>query len=354
MGKGKKKLTDVTLLGIDCLDINRLIDVARICCKQIEFGDVKLLSSQPAKLKNVVPIPHLGTIEACSHFIVKELYKHIDTEFFLMIQYDGFILNPNAWDDNFLKYDYIGAPWAKGQRTVGNGGFSLRSKRLHQLLATDNSITETYPEDGVICKIYGEYLESKGIKFAPESLAKKFSFEANYKFGLAWDRQFGFHSYCGDLTKWNPLSYANLFFDRNFLLTFIKQQYDRKRRKIDRRITEIIVGDYYSLTQPSNTIRIKSSGSKLRISSAELDDIFFPFDEQFYFSDEANSLIKFYKNDAKYSIMMSIIFFPSLRLERYEKKVSKEIYAEIQSLYIKSYQMKKHSFGSFEYQYEQL
>ena len=56
----------------------------------------------------------------------------IKTEFMLGIHDDGFVINPNLWTDQFLKYDYIGAPWSHtipyyGQKyRVGNGGFSLR------------------------------------------------------------------------------------------------------------------------------------------------------------------------------------------------------------------------------------
>jgi hypothetical protein len=34
-----------------------------------------------------------------------------DTEFAILVHEDGFIVNPECWSDEFLKYDYIGAPW---------------------------------------------------------------------------------------------------------------------------------------------------------------------------------------------------------------------------------------------------
>ena len=39
----------------------------------------------------------------------------------------------NRWRDEFLEYDYIGAPWnvpAGSRNNIGNGGFSLRRKFL--------------------------------------------------------------------------------------------------------------------------------------------------------------------------------------------------------------------------------
>lgn len=87
--------------------------------------------------------------------MIKELNKYIETSYVLIIQYDGFILNPDAWTDEFLEYDYIGAPWwYTDDCNVGNGGFSLRSKKLLEILANDDSILETHPEDHHICRTY--------------------------------------------------------------------------------------------------------------------------------------------------------------------------------------------------------
>lgn len=43
--------------------------------------------------------------------MVKLLDSYIETPHVLVVQYDGFILNPDAWTDEFLEYDYVGAPW---------------------------------------------------------------------------------------------------------------------------------------------------------------------------------------------------------------------------------------------------
>ena len=64
--------------------------------------------------------------------MLQELHDHISTAHALCIQWDGYVLNAQAWDASFLDYDYIGSVWPQfgdGHR-VGNGGFSLRSKRL--------------------------------------------------------------------------------------------------------------------------------------------------------------------------------------------------------------------------------
>lgn len=206
----KKTLPNVTLLGLDCLDINRLKLAANICQKHFEFGAVKLLSSIPDTDSRVVPIDHVGSIEKYSHFFVKKLYEHVETDFVLVIQYDGFILNPESWTDEFLNYDYIGAPWwYEDENNVGNGGFSLRSKKLLDVLYHDESIVEHHPEDHHIARTYGNYLRSKGIVFAPESIASKFSIEGclkepvPVKYGSIWTNEFGFHDFSEtDISAW--------------------------------------------------------------------------------------------------------------------------------------------------------
>lgn len=143
---------------------------------------------------------HIGKIsyEEYNKFLIEDINKYIDTDFIIHIQHDGFILNPDAWDDKFLEYDYIGALWpvdlnddpqvAENTR-VGNGGFTLRSKKLLNILATkykyDNSLStywnKPYNEDALICRKWRPELEKQGIKFAPLDIAAKFSIEYEYQ-----------------------------------------------------------------------------------------------------------------------------------------------------------------------------
>ncbi|WP_298902508.1 DUF5672 family protein [uncultured Psychroserpens sp.] len=202
-------LDNVTLLGVDCIDINRLIQAADISQKFVSFKSVKLLTHLESSDKRIVRIPQIDSIEGYSKFMIKELEKYVDTEFVLIFQYDGFVLNPNRWSETFLEYDYIGAPAFWG---MGNGGFSLRSKKLLSILSETNDIEEFHPEDLRICKTYRSSLESKGIQFAPEEIAHKFSVENN-----AWNGQFGFHN--ADISLWDSNKFINtkaqqLFIDK--------------------------------------------------------------------------------------------------------------------------------------------
>jgi hypothetical protein len=219
----KKKLKNVTLLGIDCVDVERLRLAINICLNSFEFAEVKILTSlNVADKEHIVKIKAISSTEEYSRFIINDLDQYVDTTHVLLIQYDGFILNPDAWTDEYLNYDYIGAPWLVadwsvanfsfpqelvGKFIVGNGGFSLRSKKLLTLtaeLSQEGKISKLHPEDVSFCVWHRQLLEEKGIKFSPLVLAKKFAFESESKDNYSWDGQFGFHGLkWTDISKWS-------------------------------------------------------------------------------------------------------------------------------------------------------
>lgn len=181
-------LPTVTLFGADGKDTARLETAAQLSQQHIQFGAVVLIGEDSAW--------QLNSREAYSEFMIKYLDQKIKTDHALVIQYDGYVLNWEAWRDEWLQYDYIGAPWwYKDGKNVGNGGFSLRSKKLISILATDPEIKQTHPEDHHICRTYRAHLEKKhGIKFAPEHVAADFSIEG-WKGDRNYNGQFGFHGH---------------------------------------------------------------------------------------------------------------------------------------------------------------
>jgi hypothetical protein len=102
-----------------------------------------------------------------------------------MTQWDGYILNGSAWNDEFLKYDFVGAPWF-WDNVVGNAGFALISKRLLEEFSKPEY--EASPFDINLCRKHREQLEKLGFTFAPESIASKFSCE-----NQPYEGQFGWH-----------------------------------------------------------------------------------------------------------------------------------------------------------------
>jgi len=190
----KPYLSNVTAVIIDCVNYDGAFSAITKSMQQCKFAevilltDLKVASNLPFKIVN---IPKISNKEQYSNFIIKELYKYINTEFALIIQHDGYVLNGDCWSTEFTKYDYIGATWYYTDgRNVGNGGFSLRSKKLLEIVANDNLIIASNPEDDVFCRTYRPYLEAKyHIKYAPENIADMFSFE--YKEPIC--KTFGFH-----------------------------------------------------------------------------------------------------------------------------------------------------------------
>jgi hypothetical protein len=121
-----------------------------------------------------------------SRIVLKDLAPHIETDHYMCIQYDGMPIDSEMWNDDYVNYDYIGAPWPWGapNRRVGNGGFSVRSRKLATICQDPQIVhnppgygDNNYMEDMHICVMYADYLESQGIRFAPVDLAKQFSAE---------------------------------------------------------------------------------------------------------------------------------------------------------------------------------
>src|SRR5437868_83445 len=70
------------------------------------------------------PIPPVKSAAEYSNFMIHDLPRHIDTNFVLVVQYDGFVLDQDSWHADFLDYDYIGPKVpVGGSHVVGNGGF---------------------------------------------------------------------------------------------------------------------------------------------------------------------------------------------------------------------------------------
>jgi len=177
-------LPNVTLIGVATNNYLGLKKSMEQCAKHIRFGEVVMLTS--GEEKGTTYIPPLRNKTEYSLFCLRRMSDYVKTDYALVFQPDGMILNPCAWDDMFLNYDYIGAVWNfyKDNYKVGNGGFSLRSKKLMEITKNDLNIKPRnegcfhYAEDHQIARLYRDYLERcYDIKFAPEIVAERFSIE---------------------------------------------------------------------------------------------------------------------------------------------------------------------------------
>ena len=138
--------------------------------------------------------------------MLKELGAHIQTDYALVVQWDGFVIDGSAWADEFWNYDYIGARWPHaGFIASATAVFVALEKLLNAL--RDEAITPGADdkgnednEDEAICIRHRELLERKyGIAFPDERVADRFAFEASRSIGPT----LGFH---GVFNFWQVLS----------------------------------------------------------------------------------------------------------------------------------------------------
>ncbi len=142
-----------------------------------------------------------------STFMLKDLHLYIETSHCLVVQADGYVTNPERWNPGWLAYDYIGAPWPPNmgagkviiplKNRVGNGGFSLRSRKLLKAVAPIHLGTMRYPthaEDMIISHLLYDYLVAQGIRFADMETAARFAIEhPDVTLGQTLETVFGFH-----------------------------------------------------------------------------------------------------------------------------------------------------------------
>jgi len=125
-----------------------------------------------------------------NQLFIDETNKHMTDDFCLNVQHDSTVINSSLWNPEFLRYDYVAAPWpmniiqasdmvagriAKIPNVVGNGGFSLRTRKYVEESAKLDWLHKN--EDLNICVFNYENMVSKGIKFAPPYLASEFAVE---------------------------------------------------------------------------------------------------------------------------------------------------------------------------------
>lgn len=196
LADGRLDLPEVTLVAASGKALPATVRALRKSLAQVRPADVILFSDASAPVADLGDIRYvktakMGSREAYSRFVLKELTGYIETDFVLCVQWDGYILNAQNWSEDFLGVDYVGAPWPQFEdgHDVGNGGFSLRSRRLLQACA-DDRIGGSEAEDIAICRRSRPWLESEyGIRFADRDLACRFSYERT----VARGGEFGFH-----------------------------------------------------------------------------------------------------------------------------------------------------------------
>jgi Protein of unknown function (DUF5672) len=189
-----KILNNITIVSINGRDPENSIKAIEYSCKFINFNKKLLITNKDLQHSEIeiIKTEGLNSIKEYNIFCVKELHKYIKTEYCLLVQPDGFVVNYENWTDEFLKYDYIGAPWDQmhtidvlykcnlpineSNCCIGNGGFSLRSKILLKE-CSNFEYDGILEEDVFICAKKRKELKEKGIKYPPFEIAERFSYE---------------------------------------------------------------------------------------------------------------------------------------------------------------------------------
>ena len=184
-------INSLSIVSVADTKITESISSLKKSMAEIKYEEILLFTSKNLNKRKafsglkIVKIKPLKSFKEYNHFIIYELFKYIKTSHILLVQWDGFILNPKKWDNAFYKYDYIGAPFIPRANdfkycrdknnnfySVGNGGFTIRSRSLLEAPAKfaleDNFEYTNFHEDGFFSVYHRKFLESKG--FALESL----------------------------------------------------------------------------------------------------------------------------------------------------------------------------------------
>lgn len=175
-------LPQVTLCAATSVNVKATLRALEASVAQIDFAACKLFTDALLEPENpaisIVPIPRLGSSIAYSEFLLSQMVDHIDTSHCLVAQWDGHVLDAGRWRPEFLDYDYIGASWPQFDdgHDVGNGGFSLRSRRLMEA-CREPQFSASHPEDIAIGRANRKWLEGRGVRFASARLADLFATE---------------------------------------------------------------------------------------------------------------------------------------------------------------------------------
>lgn len=173
------------------------------CLRELPVDDCLVLSDEAfvpgARHVAIAPLTDIAQYNALT---LDALPQWTECDTTLVVQWDGFVIDGRRWQREFAEWDYIGAPWPHLAQAVGNGGFSLRSRRLLnavQRLRQDEPAADVdTAEDLQICFKYRAALQAQGLRFPDAQLAAAFACERQPA-APAWHAlaqgidSFGFH-----------------------------------------------------------------------------------------------------------------------------------------------------------------
>ena len=202
-----------TICGISNYKKRETIDSIQHSIKKFPFFDKKIFFTDEDGIVDDITLKKIDikNVKDYNRILVNEFSDLIDTDFVLIVHYDSIIVNPQYWDDEYLDYDYIGAPWPNGvpdpfkytQKYIdkniqwqGNGGFCLRSKKFLEVSKKARFELPNIHElsEDVYFSVYArDFFEENGCRYAPAQLARKFSYENKFDETHEPEYCFGIH-----------------------------------------------------------------------------------------------------------------------------------------------------------------
>jgi hypothetical protein len=172
--------------------------------KAVIFIETRILSGLQDKVNSIMKfLPYdWDCIVVCSnrneHLFsgVKYLIKDIDS----LTQYNEFMTSKSFWDslpydyvlicqhdsgllrhgiDQFLKWDYVGAPWPFCQYG-GNGGLSIRNVKVFREILSKFKFNSQNGNEDVF---YSTIMDQYNYKIAPREVCEEFSVESEFLMG---------------------------------------------------------------------------------------------------------------------------------------------------------------------------
>jgi Protein of unknown function (DUF5672) len=170
--------------------------------EKVNFAEVLIFTDRPLEFSSLTHICNPRIIAVpdwpdklgwCRH-IWFGAPRHVHTSHMLLQQWDAGVWDVGMWRDQYLAYDFAGAPWWHPNKNVGNSGFSLKSTRLARYVYDHRAEfpCTSHAEDDLLCRTYRPQLEDKGFVWAPENIAYDFAYEGCD--GKPPIKHFGFHA----------------------------------------------------------------------------------------------------------------------------------------------------------------
>jgi hypothetical protein len=177
----------------------------------------------------------------------------------LIYQEDSIIFKDNIMD--FIEFDYIGAPFPKNKNdtpnSVGNGGFSLRSKKAMIDVINFKSINDTIFNSSTL-----DYMKYSNLNFPPEDVYfSKNMQECNIGKVSNWDTAFSFST--ESIYNANSLGGHKFWIQNDHWKQRVKKIYNLNKYKFRSNLDNLL--SYYNLPYYYNNTKTISNAFDIDI-----------------------------------------------------------------------------------------